>query len=142
MRLEKFGSVRVPLVQAVGAGKISIENIPIQGWVTIRPPKGYRLNDRLVATPVEGDSLIGDRICHGDIAILRLNFDISSINNGDICAVLTPYGCLLKHVYQTLNDKLRLVSSNPSYKAIVLDMDQAEIQGVLEEVIITFKPKR
>lgn len=141
MRLTGFKGIRVPLVCAVGASK-SVENIPIEGWVEIKPPKGYRESDRLVAAPVEGDSLIGDRICHGDIAILRLNFDIANISNGDICAILTPYGCLLKHVYLTLDDRIRLVSSNPTYKAILLDLEHVEIQGVLEQVIVRFKTKR
>src|SRR5689334_3067716 len=97
---------RVPVVQAVGASMKSIENLPIAQWITIVTPKSFHSNDRLVASEIYGDSLSGDGIYHGSWAILRLNFELNEIKNGDICAVLTPYGCLLKHIYLTLDDRV------------------------------------
>jgi phage repressor protein C with HTH and peptisase S24 domain len=138
LRYSLVNELRLPKVCIIGASR-SVENLPIEGWIRLRTKKNYRDTDRLVAAPIEGNSLNGDRINDGDIAIIRLTFDITEIKPGDICAVLTPYGCLLKHVYLTLDNKMRLVSSNPSYQDILLDIEQVEIQGLLEEVIINFR---
>lgn len=129
----------IAVVLNSGASMSSIENFPVTQWKTVVTTKNYKASDRLVASQIVGDSLSGDRIFEGDWAILRLNFETSEISNGDICAVLTPYGCLLKHVYLTLDDKVRLVSSNPEFNDILLDIDQVEIQGILEEIIISFR---
>jgi hypothetical protein len=130
---------RVPVVQGVGASMKSIENLPIVQWITIVTLKNFRPTDILVASEIFGDSLAGDKIYHGSWAVLRLNFEISEIKPGDICAVWTPSGSLLKHVYLTLDDKVRLVSSNPDCPDMLFDLDQVEIQGILEEVITSFR---
>lgn len=125
---------RVPVLSVVSAGKSNMENLPIEGWRYIRPSAKVRKNDRLCSAPIVGDSLVGDDINDGDFAIFRLNFDVSEVTPGRLAAVLTPNGLLIKHVYITLGDQVRLVSSNPQYPDIVFDGSDVEVQGLVVRI--------
>jgi SOS-response transcriptional repressor LexA len=125
--------VTVPVFGSAGAAR-NHEYFDIKKWREIAPIKNARPYDRYIATLVEGDSLIGDRIFDGDCVLIRLNFDIEEITPGKLVSVDTPAGTLIKHLYQTLNDRVRLVSSNSLYPAVVYDIDLVEIRGIIVRV--------
>lgn len=131
--ITEAASLRIPMLSVIGAGK-SMADLPIQGWRSIRMSPKVRRNDRLCGAIVQGDSLIGDGINDGDIAIFRLNFDIDEVTPGRLAAVWTPNGLLVKHVYLTLDEQIRLVSSNPQYDDLVFDSCDVEIQGIVIRV--------
>jgi SOS-response transcriptional repressor LexA len=131
--IARGATVRIPVVCMVGAAR-SFEDSPIQGWREIRPIKNARPFDRFCAAPVAGNSLIDEGIIDGDYVIVRLNFEDYDITPGKLAVVNTPYGLLLKHVYQTLDRKVRLVSANPAYEDIVLDADDVTVQGVVVRI--------
>lgn len=83
---------------------------------------------------MNGLSLVGDGIFDGDCAIVRLTFDQYEVTPGRLVAVLTPYGLLLKHIYLTLDDRVRLVSASPDFADILLDSTEITIQGVVVRI--------
>lgn len=132
-RFASFEAVRVPVICQVGAGR-SAEEFPIREWREIRPIRGARPFDRFCAARVSGQSLINDNILDGDYAIIRTNFELYELKPGRLVAALTPYGLLIKHIYVTLDDKVRLVSANSTYEDIVVDASEVEIQGLVVRV--------
>lgn len=131
--LKPFDPVGIPVICIIGASQ-SIENLPIQQWREIRPIEGARPFDRYCAAQVNGDSLKDDGIYDGDFVIIRLNFEAYEIKPGRLVATLTPYGLLLKHIYLTLNNQVRLVSANPNYEDLLLDLEDVQIQGVIVRI--------
>ena len=67
------------------------------------------------ALRAKGDSMIGARICDGDIVFIRKQ---SMVNNGDIAAVIIDDEATLKRVYLSEN-KLVLAAENPAYAPLV-----------------------
>jgi SOS-response transcriptional repressor LexA len=130
---ESFATVRVAVVCLIGASK-SIEHLPIREWRDIRPIKNARPFDRFCAALVSGNSLTGDGVFDGDYVIVRLTFELEEIKPGRLCAVLTPVGLLIKHIYLTLDNRIRLASANQTYEDLVFDIDDVEIQGVVVRV--------
>jgi SOS-response transcriptional repressor LexA len=130
--LRKISTYDVALVCVAGAAR-SIDDLPIDEWRTIRAIPGCR-PDQIRAARINGDSLIDENICDGDVAIIRLNVTEGDIWPGRLVAVFTPYGLLIKHVYVGLDRRVRLVSANPLYEDIVLDLDQVQVQGVVARV--------
>ncbi len=133
MILESFQPVRIPVVCAIGASQ-SIEHLPIAEWREIRPIANARSFDRFCAARVVGASLTGDGIFDGDYLIVRLTFEQYDITPGKLAAVLTPGGLLVKHIYPTLDGRVRLVSSNPDYEDFLLDAEDVTVQGVVVRV--------
>jgi SOS-response transcriptional repressor LexA len=125
--------LRVPLLSVVGASK-NMADLPIQGWRWIRTSEKVREWDSHCAAIIQGESLAGDNITSGDIAIFRLNFEVSEITPGRLAAVWTPNGLLVKHVYVTLDERVRLVSTNPSYPDLIFDVADIDIQGIVVRV--------
>lgn len=122
--------VAIPLLASVGASR-SHEGAEVRKWREITPIKNARPFDLFIATTVEGDSLNGDRIFDGDVVIIRLNFDLQEITPGRLVSVLTPAGHVLKHIYVTLDDHVRLVSSNERFPDLVFDIELVEVQGIV-----------
>jgi len=64
---------------------------------------------------VSGDSMINARILDGDIVFIRKQ---TSVNDGDIAAVLIDNEATLKRVYYN-DDSITLVSENPEFKPMI-----------------------
>lgn len=111
-----------------------LEQLPIQEWRDITPLKNSRPFDRYCSARVSGNSLYDDGIYDGDYIIARLNFELSEITPGKLVVVLTPYGLLVKHVYFTLDGRVRLVSANPVYDDLLFDAVDVEVQGIVVRV--------
>ena len=89
----------------------------------------YRPN--LFALKILGDSMTGDLIHDGDIAVLRWVSPEENIKNGEIVAArVKGHGTTLKHFY-CRDDKVILKPSNSRYKPIKLLLTELDIQGVL-----------
>lgn len=69
----------------------------------------------------EGDSMIGDRIQHGDVVFIRKQPDA---DDGSIVAVAIDDEVMLKHIYHSQdahgNISTQFVSSNPRYAPITI----------------------
>ncbi len=86
-----------------------------------------------------GDSMIGARIYDGDIVFVRKQ---SSVDNGEIAAVLIDDEATLKRVYY-YPDKNKLVLSpeNPKYEPFVYigeELDEVRILGKVVELRAKF----
>jgi SOS-response transcriptional repressor LexA len=128
-RLEEPKHANVPLICEAGAAR-SIENLPRAGLREIRSITGARRSDQFCAAVIVGSSLADDGILDGDCIIVRLTFERHELTPGRLVAVLTPCGLLVKHIYLTLDDRIRLVSANPAYEDMLLDLDQVTVQGI------------
>jgi SOS-response transcriptional repressor LexA len=126
--------LHVPVLCTIGAAK-SFYDLPITGWIDIKPPKNARPSDRFCAAMVNGDSLEGEGIQDGDFVVIRTTFEAHEIRPGKLVAVFTSYGLLIKHIYVGLNDKVRLVSANKAYEDIVLDAEDVKIQGIVVQLV-------
>lgn len=133
MSVSSIRSLRLPVISAIGAAK-SFYEFPITEWRDTRPIPHSRQQDQFCASPVCGDSLNGDGIFDGDYVILRLTFERHEIKQGQLVAVFTPYGLLLKHIYFTLNKKVRLVSANTEFEDILLDAEEVNVQGIVVRI--------
>lgn len=126
--------LHVPVLSTIGAAR-SFDDLPIHSWIDIQPPFGARPGDEYCGGGVSGESLAGDEIHDGDTIIFRLTFEREEIKPGSIVAVFTPYGFLLKHVYFTLDGRVRLMSANAAYEDLVLAAEDVTVQGIAEQVV-------
>jgi len=69
---------------------------------------------------VSGDSMINARIHDGDIVFIRKQ---TSVNDGEIAAVLIDNEATLKRVYYN-EDSITLVSENPDFKPMIFRAEQ------------------
>lgn len=76
---------------------------------------------------VKGDSMTGDAICDGDLAILRAQ---STARSGDIVAALIEDEATLKH-FVKIGTRVELHASNPVYPPIPIQTENARILGKL-----------
>lgn len=121
------------MVCTVDAAK-SLEYLPIMQYRNIRPVKGARLFDRFCAAKINGSSLYGDSIHDDDYAIARLTFEDFEVKDGQLVAVLTPNGMLIKHFYRAGRNRVCLKSSNPLYADLYFDAGDVVVQGIIVEI--------
>lgn len=125
--------INIPWVAIVAAGK-TLEDSPITGWREIRPLDICGHRGRCCIVTIQGDSLRDDGILDGDVAVVKMNFEPWDIRPGRLVVILTPYGIFIKHLYQTLNGYVRLVSANPEYEDLLLESDLVQILGIVVRV--------
>jgi repressor LexA len=83
---------------------------------------------------VKGDSMIGDHIKDGDLALI---YPQSMVENGAIAVVLIDDEATLKRVYKE-GDALRLLPSNPTMKPIIVGMGEGRVT-IVGKVIGIFR---
>ncbi|MBP3401688.1 MAG: helix-turn-helix domain-containing protein [Clostridia bacterium] len=120
---------------------ISMKRLPILGEIACGKPiyaseehESYALVDSGVDADfclvAKGDSMIGARILDGDIVFVRAQ---SSVDNGEIAAVIIDDEATLKRVYFYPGEsKLILSAENPKYAPLVYvneELDQINIIG-------------
>jgi repressor LexA len=116
--------VKIPILGYVAAG------IPINaesnrdGTVCIHCSMLKRGGD-YYALRVQGDSMIGAGIMHGDIAVIC---QASIAENGEIVAVQVNDNMTLKRFYHE-NSRVRLQSENPAYQPIFSSLENIRILG-------------
>ncbi|XTZ10341.1 MAG: transcriptional repressor LexA [cyanobacterium endosymbiont of Rhopalodia yunnanensis] len=80
---------------------------------------------------IVGDSMIGDLITEGDLAIMRsLSRDEHPKDGEIVAAIVQGHGTTLKRFYQN-GEKVLLKPSDSQYKPMELKTSEVEIQGVL-----------
>lgn len=98
------------------------------------------LNELVVKHPVstfylrvEGDSMVGAHIAHGDIVVIDKSLEPKT---GDIVVAAVDGDFTLKHLRRSGGQKAWLVAANPDYPPIALhDATDAVIWGVVTYVI-------
>ena len=78
-----------------------------------------------------GDSMINARIADGDIVFIKQQ---STVENGEIAAVVIGDEATLKRVYKT-NEGLMLVAENPAYQPMYFSGDELSQTYVLGKAI-------
>ncbi|MDJ0897642.1 MAG: transcriptional repressor LexA [Xenococcus sp. MO_188.B8] len=80
---------------------------------------------------VAGDSMIDDSIIEGDLVVMREVSSVDEVRSSDIVAAKVPgQGTILKRFYRSEN-KVTLQPANAKYKAIEVDVNSLELQGIL-----------
>jgi len=116
----------IPILGRISAGKPSeaIENI--EGYIDL---SRIFKEKNLFALKVKGDSMEGEGIKEGDLAIVRKQ---SLANNGDIVVALIEDEALVKKFYKDKNG-IRLEAGNPKYSPILTQ--KAEIIGKVIKIL-------
>jgi repressor LexA len=83
------------------------------------------------ALQVMGDSMIGDSIVEGDMAIMQPVKDSAEVKNGTIVAArVEGQGTTLKR-YHRNGHNITLQAANPKYKPIEAEAHLVQLQGIL-----------
>jgi len=83
------------------------------------------------ALTVNGDSMIGACIAHGDMVLMEPINDSYSLKNGMIVSAMVPgLGTTLKYFFKR-SDKIFLEAANPAYEPIELNLNEVVFQGKL-----------
>lgn len=115
----------MPIVGQLAAGK-SIEYLPIVRWRDVRLPRWAKQSDRFVVAEICGDSLSGVGVFDGDLALIHLT---TEIHQGDLAAILTPEGMLIKFVHVEDDGRVRLESASKNYPPRWFEATDVEVQG-------------
>jgi repressor LexA len=104
----------VPLVGKVRVGGPSLAFEEFEGEIAL--DRSLTGDDETFFLKVRGDSMIGDHIRDGDLALVHPQ---SVVENGEIAVVLMDDEATLKRVYKG-EDALRLQPSNPAVEPIIV----------------------
>ena len=136
-----WGTVSDSFAEIDGISRVTVKRLPILGDIACGKPiyadeehESYAAaSDTLDADfclRAHGDSMIGARIYDGDIVFIRSQ---SSVDNGEIAAVIINDEATLKRVYFYPEDeKLILSPENPKYAPLVYikeELDSIKILG-------------
>ena len=125
----------VPLVGKVRAGGPSLALEDFEGEVAL--DRSLAGGDETFFLRVRGDSMVGDHIRDGDLALVHPQ---PMVDNGEISVVLIDDEATLKRVYKEGNF-LRLQSSNPVMKPIIVGREDGRVNivgkvvGIFREVM-------
>lgn len=117
----------VPLIGEVAAGA-PVEWLPFIEFHHVPLPHWASENDQFVVVRTRGDSLINARISDGDLALVYVT---QNIRPGDLVAVRTPEGMMMKFIFAHDTRSVRLESANPNWQPRVFDVEDVEIQGLV-----------
>ena len=132
------------LYSVSGVMPISTKRLPILGEIACGKPIYAEEEHESFATAdqkldadfclrANGDSMIGARIYDGDIVFIRSQ---SSVDNGEIAAVIINDEATLKRVYYYPNEeKLILTPENPRYAPLVYVKDELESIKIIGKAV-------
>ena len=106
-----------------------VEYLPFVEWRDVRLPSWANEHDRFVVVRVCGDSLLNAErapVRNGDYALVHLTGDV---RDGDLAAVLTPEGMMLKFIHNEPGGRIRLDPANPDYDSRCFEASEVTIQG-------------
>lgn len=112
----------IPLVGRIAAGTPILAEQNIEEWIHVSPEAFGRGGGELFAVRVRGDSMIGDHIVDGDVAVIRAQ---ATVESGEIAAVLIGDEATLKRVVRRRRGGVALEASNAAHRAIVLERGEA-----------------
>ncbi|MSR84605.1 MAG: repressor LexA [Candidatus Latescibacteria bacterium] len=120
----------IPLEGAVAAGRLS-EAISVHDFIDV-PRSMLRAGAEYFALKIQGDSMIGDCILSGDIALIRRQ---EQAENGQTVVALVGSEATIKRYYRR-ERHIELQPANPAYETIRVDEGaEVRILGVLVSVI-------
>ncbi len=124
-------AANLPVIGRIAAGTPILAEENIEETLTIDKSVLPR-NSEIFALRVQGDSMTGDGILSGDIAIIRMQ---KNAERGQIIAAIIDGNATLKHYYPAEN-RIELRASNPKYHSItVSEGEDFSIAGILAGVI-------
>jgi repressor LexA len=127
----KEKAVALPLIGRIAAGTPILAEENIEETMVIDKSMLPRSSD-IFALKVFGDSMTGDGILDGDIAIIRMQKDAE---RGQIVAAIIDGNATLKH-YHPKQNKVELRASNAEYMPItVAEGEDFSIAGILAGII-------
>ena len=100
----------VPLIGTIACGMPILADENIESYVAL--PDEVQADFCLRC---RGDSMIGARICDGDIVFIRRQPDVQ---DGQIAAVLIDEEATLKRVYKIGRDRVELRAENPTFPVL------------------------
>jgi len=125
----------VPLVGKVRAGDPSLAFEDFEGEIAF--DRSLAGDDETFFLRVKGDSMIGDHIRDGDLALVHPQ---SVVEDGEIAVVLIDDEATVKRVYKE-GDGLRLQASNPTMEPIIVGRGEGRVTivgkvvGIFRKVI-------
>ncbi len=123
--------VQVPLLGKIAAGN-PIEAIAENNSIIDVPPSLLGRGQHY-ALIVDGDSMIGEGIFDGDIAVIQYT---QNVDDGQIVvALVDDEDVTLKTIKRRKNDMIELIPANDKYKTRTLPGKQVKVQGVLKGIL-------
>ena len=122
----------LPVVGRVRAGEPSLAFEDFEGEIAL--DRSLAGGDETFFLRVRGDSMIGEHIRDGDLALVHPQ---SVVENGEIAVVLMDDEATMKRVYRE-EDVLRLQPSNPGMKPISVGWNEGRIT-IVGKVIGIFR---
>ncbi len=122
----------VPMVGKVRAGEPTLAFEDFEGEVAI--DRSLAGGDETFFLKVRGESMIGDHIVDGDMALVNRQ---SMVENGEIAVVLVDDEATLKRIYKEGNF-LRLQPSNPTLRPIIVGVEEKRVT-IVGKVIGVFR---
>ncbi|MCL2282011.1 MAG: transcriptional repressor LexA [Fibromonadales bacterium] len=124
-------TMHLPIIGRIAAGTPILAEQNIEDTL-ILDKSMFPRNSEVFALRVQGDSMAGDGILSGDIAVIRAQ---ENAERGQIIAALVDGDATLKH-YHPSGNKIELRASNPKYLPItVCSGENFSIAGILAGVI-------
>lgn len=128
IKILKYAASGVPIFGTIAAGGLVEPFTDTQDKLDLAP---FFHQSDYFALQVMGDSMIGDSIVEGDMAIMQPVKNSTEVKNGTIVAAqVEGQGTTLKH-YHRMGDTITLQPANPQYKPIEASADRVRLQGVL-----------
>lgn len=121
--------MQVPIVGVVHAGELSLAFEDIEGYSAVEHMES---RGGTFFLRVKGDSMVGDAIVDGDLALIRPQ---QTADNGDIVVAMVDGEATLKRFYREY-DHIRLEPRNPNISPIiVLPGDEIAIIGKVVRIV-------
>lgn len=130
----QVAAVEVPLMGRVAAGR------PIEAIPDARPlavPENMVGRNTTFVLQVEGDSMIDEQICDGDLVIVEA---LEIAENGEMVVALMEDGtATLKKFYREGEGQVRLQPANPAMAPLYVDETSLRVQGVVIGLLRKFR---
>jgi len=124
-------AAHVPLIGRIAAGTPILAEENLEDTLAIDKALLPR-SSQIFALRVQGDSMNGDGILNGDLAIIRMQ---KNAERGQIIAAIIDGDATLKHYYPAEN-RIELRASNQAYSPIIIsEGENFSIAGILAGVI-------
>lgn len=129
------GSVSVPIVGRVRAGQPTLAIEEIEGYCSV--DKSWVPDKGCFFLRVVGDSMIGDHILEGDLALIRPQ---NVADNKDIVvAVIEDEATLKRFFFDEKIERVLLQPANDAYPTIVIQPEDVTIIGKLLKTIRNYQ---
>jgi repressor LexA len=128
IKILKYAASGVPIFGTIAAGGLVEPFTDVTEKLDLSPI--FHQSDYF-ALQVMGDSMIGDSIVEGDMAIMQPVKNSVEVKNGTIVAArVEGQGTTLKR-YHRQGESVTLQAANPKYKPIEAEAHLVQLQGVL-----------